>query len=85
MTAIHQQLDELLGEAEEVFLVAMLAIAKQTHRDTGAWDGTFPCPRCHTGTVAWAMARHNGHTSILCTTKYQDPDGTEHRCTSAME
>lgn len=85
MTAIPQQLDELLGEAEEVFLVAMLAIAKQTHLDTGDWDGTFPCPRCHYGTVAWAVAKYNGHTSILCSTTYTGDDGETYRCTSAME
>lgn len=80
-----QLVAELHDEAEVMFAVSIVAMAKAIHKQTGHLDGEFSCPRCHTGTVTWAVSKYNGHASILCSTKYKDPDGTEHRCTSAME
>lgn len=75
--------DNLLAEAEEVFAVSVLAIAKQMHVDSGETVGEFPCPRCHTGVVTWAATYC--HVTVLCSTRYRGRDGKPYRCTSATE
>lgn len=85
MAAAEELLAELTDEANVVFAVTVLAIAKDLHRKTGAWSGEFRCPRCHTGIVRWAVSRSNGHTSVLCSTQWTDRGGEMRRCTSAME
>lgn len=79
-----QLLDELLEEVQEVFAISILSIAKQLHRDTGLMSGEFPCPKCHSGVIVWAVPRV-GLTSILCSTTYHDDDGIPFRCMSAIE
>lgn len=78
-----QLLDELTEEANIVFSVTLLAIAKELSRSTGESSGVFPCPRCHTGKVEWGILR-DGRASVLCSTTHED-DGETYRCTSAME
>jgi hypothetical protein len=78
-------LDDLLLEAESLYCISLVAIAKQLHAETGAPSGEFPCPRCHTGTVRWCVSPVNGHARVLCTTQYTADDGQSYRCTAANE
>lgn len=78
-------LDQLLGEAEALYCISLIAIAKKINDETGELSGEFPCPRCHTGTIRWCVAECNGHARVLCTAKYTGADGSVYRCTNAQE
>lgn len=79
-----QLLDTLLTEAEMVFAVSIVAIAKEMHSATGKASGEFKCPRCCCGVVRWSVAS-NGHAAVLCSTTHEGDDGRTFRCTSARE
>jgi len=57
--------EDLVGELETFVAVAVVAIVHAVAEADGVSSGSFPCPKCRTGTLTFTIAS-NGHARGVC-------------------
>lgn len=77
--------EELVGELDALVVLGVAVIVHAVARRDGTSAGSFPCPRCRTGTLRFSVASNNHARGVCDRVVGKNEDGSDVHCVSFIQ